>query len=515
MNRPNLSTEFPDARHFVPCEKHRSSPRRLGSRSIPRRRRRDVPPKRLVFLLLSCVVSIGCERKPADVAAETSSAKLAPTNRVDINAAVRQNLGITFAKVEKRQVTRTLRIPGRFELIPTARREYRVPASGRIDARVEQFQHVEPGTPLYRLDSPRWRKLQEELNDASAQVQLATANVQSVGPLMQANNRLQATHQASVAMWRERVATLENLRSTGGGGITGSSFAEARASLVLAEAELARADAKQAELNAQSTQFQAQREAAGGRLTILLESAASLTGRTVAELIDAPDGEPSWRSISAIEIVALSPGVVQSIDAINGSFVDENDAVLTTVEPEKVYFEAHALQSDMGGFASGMPASVVLPQGSSYAAGSRVDGALVVAPTADSERRTVQLVLMPAAGEGQAAPTPWARAGVSAFLEVVLEGAGTPELAIPNSCVAQDGTNSIIFRRDPKNSDQAIRMEADLGQSDGRWVEIKSGVRDGDEIVLDGVFQLMVATSGSITKGGHFHPDGTFHEGNE
>jgi hypothetical protein len=33
--------------------------------------------------------------------------------------------------------------------------------------------------------------------------------------------------------------------------------------------------------------------------------------------------------------------------------------------------------------------------------------------------------------------------------------------------------------------------------------------------VLDGVYQLMVATSGSITPGGHFHPDGTFHEGDD
>jgi hypothetical protein len=31
--------------------------------------------------------------------------------------------------------------------------------------------------------------------------------------------------------------------------------------------------------------------------------------------------------------------------------------------------------------------------------------------------------------------------------------------------------------------------------------------------VLDGGFQLMLATSGSIQQGGHFHSDGTFHEG--
>ena len=56
-------------------------------------------------------------------------------------------------------------------------------------------------------------------------------------------------------------------------------------------------------------------------------------------------------------------------------------------------------------------------------------------------------------------------------------------------------------------------MEADLGLNDGRWVAVLSGLTDGDEVVLDGGFQLMLATSGSIQKGGHFHSDGTFHEG--
>jgi hypothetical protein len=98
---------------------------------------------------------------------------------------------------------------------------------------------------------------------------------------------------------------------------------------------------------------------------------------------------------------------------------------------------------------------------------------------------------------------------------VVTNGSGGEELAIPLRCVARDGARAIIFRRDPANPDKAIRMEADLGLDDGRWVVIRSGVAEGNEIVLDGVYQLMVATSGTITKGGHFHPDGTFHEGED
>jgi hypothetical protein len=69
----------------------------------------------------------------------------------------------------------------------------------------------------------------------------------------------------------------------------------------------------------------------------------------------------------------------------------------------------------------------------------------------------------------------------------------------------------VLFRRDPANPDKVIRLEADLGPDDGRWVAVRSGLRVGDEVVIDGVYPLLLSTSGSIPKGGHFHSDGTFH----
>jgi multidrug resistance efflux pump len=432
---------------------------------------------------------------------------------VEINASVRQNLGITFAKVEKRGVSRTLRVPGRFELLPTARREYRVPVAGKIELLVQQFQQVEAGTPLFRLDSPRWRELQGELTEAHAKLRMAEAGTQSIGPLMDAlENRLSA-HQSAVKLWGERVATLERLQSNVG--VRGSEIAEAKGSLVAAQTELAGSLEKQAELNAKMNEFKAQLDSAQARVSILVESAASFAGRPPAELVEITDSVPRWQTISQIEVVALSPGVVDSIAAISGSYVDQNMPVLTTVQPEQVCFRANGLQSDMGNLASGMAVTVVAPQGGSLEASTQIEGTLIVAPTADSERRTIQLIMTPNPTPIGQASTTWARAGVSAFLEIVVGGNATQDLAIPLSSVAKDGTRAIIFRRDPKDPNKAIRMDADLGLDDGRWIVINSGVAEGDEVVLDGVYQLMVATSGSITKGGHFHPDGTFHEGNE
>ena len=80
------------------------------------------------------------------------------TNRIAIPPAVRANLGITFATVERRQLQDTLRAPGRFEYLPSAKREYRTMLDGKVDILVNQFEQVEKGTPLYRIDSPQWRE---------------------------------------------------------------------------------------------------------------------------------------------------------------------------------------------------------------------------------------------------------------------------------------------------------------------------------------------------------------------
>jgi multidrug resistance efflux pump len=467
--------------------------------------------RRLAWATLVTAVAVsGCERSSTDAPAPTAEAPTAPTNRVDINAAVRQNLGITFAKVEERNVARTLRVPGRFELLPTAKREYRIPVPGQVELLVEQYQPIEAGTPLYRLDSPRWRELQRELTDAHSQVTLAQAGVDSVGPFMEAHEKHHTAIQNAVDLWTQRVDKLEALEAAGGA--RGEDVAQAKASLATARSELAETLEKEAELVARESEVRAQLDAARGRLAILLRSASSLTGRSAEELLAVEDEEPAWRTIDAIEVRAHAPGVVDALHAVSGAFVDQNASVLDTLQPDRVRFRANALQSDLGRLAQGLPAMVVAPQGGSLGTADSLSGTLALAPTADSERRTIELVMTPSTDA--AVPT-WARAGVSGFLEVVVRGGERPELAIPLACVVRDGTQSIIFRRDPGDPDKAIRMEADLGIDDGRWIVVRSGVAEGNEIVLDGVYQLMVATSGSITKGGHFHPDGTFHEGDD
>ena len=448
----------------------------------------------LIAVVASALASSGCDRggEPAerdhasDGAQERESAA-APTNRVDIPQVVRQNLGITFARVESRNVARTLRVPGRFELLPTARREYRMPLPGRVELLVEQYERVERGTPLYRVESAAWRDLGER-------IAAARALVESMGPLREAHAQHERSLSDKVAIWEERLAQLRELREAGGG--SAAQMTEARATLNTTQAELADVMERDAELAAEQKRAEAELRSLAARMEIL-ERGNGCEG-----------GEVGGEDGGGFTVCAVAPGVVEGLGITPGGLAEENGLVLTVVRPEEIRFRARGLQSDLGRLRDGLAARVVAPQGGSVPIEETMEGELRIGLAADADERTIDLVVTPES------PAPWARAGVSAHLEITLEG-GREELAIPLAAVVRDGTTAVVFRRDPRDPDRVIRMAADLGIDDGRWVVIASGVAEGDEIVVGGNYQLMLATSGTATGGGHFHSDGTFHEGDE
>ncbi|MCA9294538.1 MAG: hypothetical protein KDA20_12065 [Phycisphaerales bacterium] len=473
----------------------------------------------IVFCILIACGCLGCDQHPDhtvvhddhDPAMEQAAA---PSNRIAIPPAVRQNLGITFVQVEARRVAQTLRVPGRFEYLPTAKREYRTMLPGRVELHVNQYEQVQAGTLLYRIDSPAWRQLQQQLTDADASIDRFQTRLESFGPLRQAHQNHERQLQRIIDVRRERITQLETVAEVGGGRI--AELSEAQGALAIAESDLAEVLEKEAELEADEAEARSELIAARANRDFLLDSAATLVGEPVSALISEIDAEPGahprWRTISTIAVHAAEAGVVESLGLTNGSWANEEVAVLTVVRPDQLRFRAVGLQSDLGRLTEGLPARIVAPA-PTRAVGSidladAMPGTLAIGLQGDPNERTVDLFVTPDA------LAPWARAGISAQLEIVTDATAAPVLAIPNAAVQRDGLTPVFFRRDPADPSSAIRIEADLGIDDGRWTVVHSGLRLGDEVVLDGAFQLMLASaSNGQQQGGHFHSDGTFHSG--
>ncbi len=454
-----------------------------------------VPSTRLRGVLQIALLFAACfpactrtESSPTGAQKPTEETKPAITNRVDIPSAVRQNLGITFAKVESRPVAATLRLPGAFELPPTAMREYRAPMAGRVELKVAESASIAVGDILYELDAPDWRSLVEEITATEAKVT-------SMGPLREAHRVHEESLGRKVELWKARLVQLEEIRAAGGG--NAREMNEARATLVATEAELADVMEKDAALDAEQKMAEASLRALRARR----EALARAVGGDV-------------EATGTLMIRAVEPAVVAAIHSPNGALVAQGADVVETVRGEAIRFRARALQSDLLRIQDGAKVRVVTAAtpGRGEDDATPIEGTLRIAPVADATSRTAEVLVE--LDRAQVAKAAWDRAGVAASVEITLAG-GTDELAIPAAAIVRDGTQSLIFRRDPSNPEKVIRMEADLGVTDGRWTVIQSGVKKGDEIVVGGNYQLMLATSGSAPKGGHFHSDGTYHEGED
>ena len=435
------------------------------------------------------IAMTGCqEEKSGGATAQPGAAapSPAPTNRIDVPESVRQNLGITFAKVERRRVASTLRVPGRFELLPTARREYRASLAGSVRLLVSQYQQVEKGTPIFRMDSPEWHTLKRELHEAEAGIERATAE------LAVAQHAKAEAEQVAEAM-QKRVQALAG--------------AEVRRAEL--ETEMAARRAAIPRLDAEIKVKEAALEEAKHDLELNIEKAASVLGLSADFLRETEKGNGGhetqrWYGINQIEITARDAGIVETIGVTDGAWVEAGDLIATTMDPKAIRFRAVGLQSDLAKLANGLGATILPPQGAAAKA-SGLPGKLQLGLVADPDQRTVDLIVTPE----QTAD--WARPGVSLLLEIVTDGSAEAELAIPVSAVVRDDLTQIFFRRDPRDPDKVIRIEADLGISDGKWVVVKSGVAEGDEVVLHGVYELKLAGGSGPTGGGHFHADGTWH----
>ncbi|MDX2175026.1 MAG: hypothetical protein SF028_01000 [Candidatus Sumerlaeia bacterium] len=451
---------------------------------------------------MAALSSCGTHDRAADGAAgpKEESEAVMPPGVFALPSSVRENLGISFVPVERRRVADTMRLPGRFESAPEARAEYRAAARGSIELAVSQYQRVEPGDLLYRLEGGAWRDAQIRLLAAEMAAATLDAKRPSVAAAVSAAER-------AVELQRKRLADFETLVATGAAEF--SQIAEASSDLAEAEADLAAALGLARDLALEASEL-ADPVEGNRRLELALREAALLTARDTRWLLEQVDGAPRWRGLRSIEVTARKPGVVAKVATADGGLVAEGDLVVETVDLSAVRFRGFALQADLGRVEDGAEVAIVPPHGGIATYGDALRATLALGVEADPEERTIDLLATPLGGE----PPAWARPGVAAFVEVVMAGGDDPELAIPLGAVVRDGLERVFFLRDREDADTVRRVVGDLGADDGRWVVVNSGVRPGDQVVLDGVYELLLtagAGSGPAAEGGHFHSDGTFH----
>lgn len=487
-----------------------------------------VAPCVVVFAMLTaCTGKEPPPTKPMD--AEPAAT---PTNRIDIPLAVRQNLGITFAKVERRPVASTLRFPGRFELDPAARRDYAARVPGTVTVTVAEGQAVKQGDPIATIHSPLLAELAElramsdiavteadaeatlahaQSSAASARVEQATARATSTLSRRDAALRRSAALAAVTGHWKTRA---EDLRAQLSRGVAvADALADAEAQLLLAQADETEAAGGLAAIDSEIRSFEldvaeartAMDEAQAATVAADARAAAARKRRDAAGIrIETILGTSNPDAPSATTFHADFDGVVTHALA-TGSYAEPGTVITTIVNPRALRLRASIPVAS----AATLPrtgTATMRQLSADGTSGHSTPATYAFLDGIPGEPGMVDALLTPAS------PPDWALAGLLARAEFMLDG-GTPALSIPVRATIRDGLDLLAFVRDPDNPDKVIRQPVTIGPSDGAWVAVTSGVGPDDEVVLDGIYELKLTGAGKAEAGGHFHADGTFHAG--
>jgi biotin carboxyl carrier protein len=202
----------------------------------------------------------------------------------DVPERAQHLLGLTFVTAEKRAVTGNVRFPGRFEVMPDARRVYSAPLAGEVALKVRPPQRVAAGDTLFVLRAPEWQKLTAEIASAETDLNLANAEVDAL---------------------KNRLARLKE---------AGTRNAELEMQLVVKEAERARAE--RAKQNAQDT----------------------------ADALKPSDFSVARHSFLC---KAREAGVVERLPVENGAWVETGAEIVCVAQDKRLWFRADGVSAEM------------------------------------------------------------------------------------------------------------------------------------------------------------------------
>ena len=192
-------------------------------------------------------------------------------------------------------------------------------------------------------------------------------------------------------------------------------------------------------------------------------------------------GDPASVQSSITVIRAPFAGVVLDIDSAPGAVIDSSNALLSVADLSSVYVEAQVYEKDMGRVRIGQAASITTD---SYP-GTHFTGRVTsIGDRIDPQTRTTP-VRCEVSNDG-------ARLKLDMFATVALPTAGRRNgLAVPTDAVQNLEGKSVVFvRRSPTQFE--IRT-VNVGRTSEGTIEIASGLKEGEEVVTAGAFQVKSA----------------------
>lgn len=167
-------------------------------------------------------------------------------------------------------------------------------------------------------------------------------------------------------------------------------------------------------------------------------------------------------------------GTVVAQNAVRGQGVAPGEELFEVVDTSRVWVFANLPIEQARKFKEGDQGTIV-PKGA-----EAVTAPLTyIAPMADETTRTIHVRFEVANAQGQLKPRE--------YVDVTLTLPGSPVMAIPVSALTTVGqARGVFIERHPAYT----FVPVDTGREGGGWVEVRHGLKAGDHVVIEGVFDL-------------------------
>lgn len=398
--------------------------------------------------LLVLAVAAGCSSNPENSNRRTGQAARA--------------VPVEVKKVAQEEFAVNMSLSGRLEAIQQV--DVSSKASGRISQLlVKVGDPVKSGQPIAVLDG---QELQIQLQKAQASLLAAKAKY---------TEATEGTEAETLAQTANSLADLQNKANAAKVDLERAEALFKEGAISTAEVEKARLALATAMTNLENQKQKASLEKKGPTQAELDTAIAQLKQSEA-------DYALSQLNVANLTIKAPIDGIIGSLSATVGDNVSNNGVVAQVINMSTMKVTAKASEGQVGQFEKGQTVAVKVPS-----ANLTVNGKITsVSPLADSSKSyPIEIEV--------ANTNMRAKAGMVASIEV--KGNPHQAVVVPREAVITKAQSSYVF---VVEENKAKQVTVTTGESDGERIEILSGLKGGESVVVQGQNTLVANTTVAV-----------------
>ncbi len=197
-------------------------------------------------------------------------------------------------------------------------------------------------------------------------------------------------------------------------------------------------------------------------------------------------------------IHARQDGRISEIELRQGSWAEQGANVLSMIDPRALEISASLYGNEQPQFSE---ARATIPVDGKQV---RVTGTLRLSDQIDATTQSRRLYFSPdSLPEG-------ARPGLLCRLDLYEKADQQQGVAIPDTAIVKVGVDDIVFVKRGEQQYEPVKVTV---LSSSRGMSIVAGLQTGHHYVVRGGYELKYLLGTGNKKTGHYHADGTFHEG--